>query len=37
MDPHSFDLHSFIEFMMIQSNVNVQIENGSKKPANVRK
>ena len=34
---HSFDLDSFIEFMMIQSNVNVRIENGSKNPSDVRK
>lgn len=34
---HSFDLDSFIEFMLIQSNVNVQIENGSKQIADVRK
>lgn len=27
---HTFDMHDFIAFMMIQSNVNVQIESGEK-------
>lgn len=32
---HLFDLTSFIEFMMIQSNVNAKIETGEKKEADV--
>lgn len=30
---HTFDLNSFIEFMMIQSNVNVKIERGENEEA----
>lgn len=33
---YEFDLESFIDFMMIQSNVNVQIENGEKSVGEVR-
>ena len=32
---HPFDLPSFIEFMMIQSNVNAKIENGERKEQDV--
>lgn len=33
---YEFNLHSFIEFMMIQSNVNAQIESGQKTEAEVK-
>lgn len=33
---HTFGLDSFIEFMLIQSNVNAQIESGSKTISDVR-
>ena len=34
---HDFDRAGFIDFMMIQSNVNVQIESGIKSEEDVRK
>jgi len=34
---YEFDLQSFVDFMMIQSNVNVQISNGKKAEEDVRK
>lgn len=33
---HDFSLEAFVDFMMIQSNVNVQIENGQKTADEVR-
>lgn len=34
---HEFDMDSFIRFMMIQSNVNAQIEKGSKTENEIRR
>ena len=34
---YEFDLQSFVDFMMIQSNVNVQIANDKKAEEDVRK